>query len=164
MDFSRNSSLPEWDDSRFEPDEDDGDEWKRAAGLAAAKALYNKWREVYALAIVFADTLQAGEDEDDTMGNWGKRLIYENAMIVGAKIMGAVGGDMYILKMENAAIIRTNCKQLIEQVGAAVIFSQADESYEQVIRDAMDEFRALFKEWVATFERDEFEDEWGLFL
>ena len=40
----------------------------------------------------------------------------------------------------------------------------ADESYKKVIEQGMNEFRLLFKDWVATFQKDEFEDEWGLFI
>ncbi|HYH14181.1 MAG TPA: hypothetical protein VD794_03110, partial [Flavisolibacter sp.] len=70
---------------------------------------------------------------------------------------------LYMLQMENAAIIRTNCRQLMEQVSFAAMSGIADEAHRDVIEEAMDEFRTLFKQWVATFEPDEFKDEWGLF-
>ena len=38
-----------------------------------------------------------------------------------------------------------------------------EEAHGQVIRDEIDKFRELFKIWVSTFEKDEYEDEWGLF-
>jgi hypothetical protein len=34
----------------------------------------------------------------------------------------------------------------------------------QIIRDEIDKFRELFKQWVASFEKDEYEDDWGLFV
>ncbi len=39
-----------------------------------------------------------------------------------------------------------------------------EEQYRLIIRNEIDTFRKLFKQWVATFEKDECEDEWGLFL
>ena len=39
-----------------------------------------------------------------------------------------------------------------------------EEAHGQVIRDEIDKFKDLFKIWVATFEKDEYEDEWGLFI
>ena len=67
-------------------------------------------------------------------------------------------------KWNNASIVRTNAKHLMEQVGFAVLMGFGEESYKEVIADAMNEFRLLFKDWVATFQKDEFEDEWGLFI
>jgi len=84
-------------------------------------------------------------------------------MIVAPKIMGAVGCDLYILKMENATIIRTNCRQMMEQVGFAVLMDMADETHKKVIEESLNEFQNFFREWVATFKKDEYEDEWGLF-
>ena len=36
--------------------------------------------------------------------------------------------------------------------------------HRQIILDEIDHFRELFKVWVGTFQKDEFEDEWGLFV
>ena len=91
-----------------------------------------------------------------------RRLIFENLMIVAPKILSAVD-TLYVIQMENAAIIRTNCRQLMEQVSFAALSGIADEEHHQVIEEAMNEFRVLFRQWVATFQPDEFEDEWGLF-
>ncbi len=39
-----------------------------------------------------------------------------------------------------------------------------EEQYRLIIRSEIDTFRELFKQWVASFEKDDCEDEWGLFL
>lgn len=52
---------------------------------------------------------------------------------------------------------------MMDQVKFAAIAGHADEEHAEIISDTMDEFKVLFKEWVATFYRDEIEDEWGLF-
>jgi len=40
----------------------------------------------------------------------------------------------------------------------------ADKAHKEVIEESIKEFQQLFKEWVATFQKDEYEDEWGLFI
>lgn len=156
--------LPDWENSKFEDNE--GEEWKVKETRSAAKALYAKWREVFGLILAFAENLCDDPEENDseTHPQANKKLIYENAMIIAPKLLSAASIDMYILQMENAAIIRTNARQLMEQVGFAVLMGFADESYKNVIEEAMNEFRLLFKDWVATFQKDEFEDDWGLFI
>jgi flavorubredoxin len=39
-----------------------------------------------------------------------------------------------------------------------------DEKHGVVIQEEINAFRELFKQWVATFQKDETEDEWGLFI
>lgn len=164
MDLDKLNFLPGWEDDKFNFD-DEGEEWKTAPQREAAKAMYLKWREVFGLVIAFAENLPDEPDEDghESHAQTTSRFIYENAMIVAPKIMGAAGCDLYILKMENAAIIRTNCRQMMEQVGFAVLMDMADEEHKKVIEESLNEFQKLFSEWVATFKKDEFEDEWGLF-
>ena len=153
--------LPEWKD-RYDGDEDEANLITKAAG----KALYEQWREVYRLVMTFAAVL-AEDPEDDapiTEEQWTKRLIHENAMIVAPKIISASHCHVYVLQMENAGVIRFNCRQLMEQVSYAALTGQSEEAYEEVIEEAMEQFRFLFREWIATFRHDDWEDEWGLFL
>jgi hypothetical protein len=164
MDLDKLNFLPDWDDEKFP--EEEGEAWKTNEIRAAGKALYLKWREVFGLVLAFTENLADGPEENksETHEQSTQRLIYENAMIIAPKIRSASIVDLYILQMENAAIIRTNAKQLMEQLGFAVLMGCGEESYKEVIADAMNEFRLLFKDWVATFKKDEFEDEWGLFI
>ena len=158
--------LPEWNDDNFDDEDEDGEEWKKKEGRQATKALYLKWRDTFELIYAFADDL-APDPVDGSPGTHEqlvKSLIIENSLIIGAKLRGAMAVDLYILKMENAAIIRTNALQLMEQVRFAVLSNFAEEDYNNVIQDSMDEFRMLFKDWVATFRKDDIEDDWGLFL
>lgn len=153
--------LPDWKE-RYNDDEEVDNAPTRAAG----KTLYEQWREVYRLVMTFAAVL-AEDPESDTPASeeqWTKRLIHENAMIVAPKIISASHTSLYVLQMENAALIRFNCRQLMEQVSYAALTGQADAAYVDVIEEAMEQFRLLFRDWIATFRRDEYEDEWGLFL
>lgn len=149
--------LPEWE-KRFFSENNDGEGWKYKESLVIAEKLYDKWRELYELVMLFTDTLQDTKEPVCT-----QELIYQNAMMVAPKLLSAAGDTLYIIKMENAAIIRDNCKQLMDQVIFSSMTNAAEKHHEVLIRTAMEEFKALFREWVATFTKDEFEDDWGLF-
>lgn len=164
MDLDKLNFLPEWNDDDDNED-NEGEGWKNQEAKQAAKALYLKWRDTFSLIFAFAENLAPDpkEGEEQTHEQFTKGLILENAMIIGPKLRGAMSVDMYILKMQNAAIVRRNAIEIIEQVTYAVLSDFVGEEYENVIRESMDEFRLLFKEWVQTFKKDDIEDEWGLF-
>lgn len=77
--------------------------------------------------------------------------------------MGAEGGNLYIIRMENASIIRTNARELEVQVKSALLFDNCKEADSIIVIAEIAKFRELFKEWVKYFEKDDFEDEWGLY-
>ena len=91
-------------------------------------------------------------------------MIYENALIVAPKIIGAVSVDAYTIKMENAAIIRSNCRQMMEQINFTVLMGWSEDAYKRVIEESLDQFKYFFRIWVATFVKDGDEDDWGLFI
>ena len=65
--------------------------------------------------------------------------------------------------MENAALIRFNCRQMWEQISFAVLIGTADAAHQKVIEEPLAKFKELFRQWVATFKPDDCEDDWGLF-
>ncbi len=159
MDITDMHSLPEWDDHRMLQRRYEGEEWKMATQLEAAKNLYNKWRDIFLLVESYCETLQDSKEYDHAEKN--KELIWQNLFIVAPKIIGAAGIDEYVSKMENASIIRNNCRELMEQVNFTAMVGAGEEEYAAAIEREMDIFRDLFKTWVATFRKDEYEDEWG---
>ncbi|ANE51555.1 hypothetical protein [Flavisolibacter tropicus] len=159
MDLDKLNFLPHWEEVHFHKAIRDPEAWKTNDKNEASRALYNQWREVFGLVVAFAETLNNGKEGEEDMT---RRLIYENVMIVAPKILSAVD-TLYMLQMENAAIIRTNCRQLMEQISFAALSGIADDLHREVIETEMDAFRSLFKQWVTTFRQDEYEDEWGLF-
>ncbi len=152
--------LPEWKD-RFKPGDgyDENEQWKWKEELQAAEPMYNQWRELFGLVMAFAENLP---DEEDEIINT-RNLIYENAFKVAPKIMSATGDTLYQIKMENAALIRFNSRQMLEQVGWAVTTGKADDAHKKVIEASLKKFKQLFRHWVNTFQQDDFEDDWGLF-
>ena len=157
MDISYLNPLPEWED-RFQ-NIDKSEAWKWKETLQAAEKLYNQWREVFGLVMAFVETLPEEADEFHST----KSMIYQNAYVIAPKIISASGDTLYQIKMENAALIRFNCRQLWEQIGFAVLTNKADMEHEEVIEEALNKFKELFRAWVATFKQDEYEDDWGLF-
>ena len=162
MDFSDMHSLPAWNDHKMLKRRYEGEEWKVKPQMEAAEKLYNKWREIFMLVESYCETLQDSKDYDHAEKN--KELIWQNLFIVAPKIIGAVGADLYTLKMENASIVRNNCREMMEQIKFTAMVGAGEEKYADAIEREMDIFRELFKTWVNTFVKDEHEDEWGLFV
>lgn len=92
-------------------------------------------------------------------------LMRSDAMMIPAKIAGAEAGDMYSIRMQNASIIRQSAMDLHLFVGGLRYeedFKAAD--YVQLVRKEIEEFRLLFIDWVASFDRSNYIwDEWELF-
>jgi hypothetical protein len=122
-----------------------------------AKALYNQGRELYKYVSIFCDTLNGN------MAGVTSDLIMQNVLIICPKIIAAEAIDKYVFRMECAATIRSNCKELIVQVDASDILSLCVVEYKDIVLIEMKKFRALFKKWVTHFDKDKTKDEWSLF-
>ncbi|MBC8155003.1 MAG: hypothetical protein H7Z72_19085, partial [Bacteroidetes bacterium] len=80
------------------------------------------------------------------------------------KIVGAEGGDLYTLRMENAVIVKIHARELLAQTSYCKAERLADPAYLLVLRDEIEAFRELFVEWINSFDKDnDVPDEWGLF-
>jgi bacterioferritin-associated ferredoxin len=158
MSFDDLNNIPDWDFEKNREEDEEAEEWKNKPKRDKAQALYNQGKQVYVYAKAFCESL-TGEMAETT-----KSLIMQNVIMICPKIVGAEAGDSYVIRMENASVIRTNCRELIVQVGFAGMCGQCNKDYEQVVRSEMEKFRLLFIDWVSLFEKDEFEDEWGLYL
>ena len=89
-------------------------------------------------------------------------MLTGDAYEVAAKIKSSEAG-LYIIRMENAAIIRKNAQFIKISTNGFILEDLMEPQHCQIIRDEIDRFRELFRIWVSSFEKDEFEDEWGLF-
>ena len=92
-------------------------------------------------------------------------FMIENAFVIPAKIAGAEGGDLYDLRMENAAIIRKAARELSVLAGSLRYEKDINANdYILLLRNTIDDFRLLFIDWVASFDITNFiPDSWGLF-
>ena len=111
------------------------------------------------------ESLMLGLPEEDLFLQQSRSLMMEDAIIIPAKIAAAEGGDLYSIRMQNAAIVRSHALHLYAQVGSLRFHSKfKDLEYVTLLREELDEFRLLFVSWVASFDTtNHIWDEWGMF-
>ncbi|MCB0782000.1 MAG: hypothetical protein KDC03_21145, partial [Flavobacteriales bacterium] len=146
-------------------DMDDHDAYRRTP-------LFKKAEEIRKLATAIVESApdEAGEGDAkharfrEHMLEQSKNDIMEHAYTIGAKIAGAYGLDLYDLQMENACLIRRACREMVVALRGLEMGGYSEQSYFDLLRRAVEEFRPLFAEWVATFKNSEYlYDEWELF-
>ena len=159
------NELPDWDDNEFS-DDDEGEGWKPNPTRDACKAMYQQWNTVMMVLKAAFDSLKEPDEEDNMLS---KEMLEDHiAMLTGdafevaVKIKSSETG-LYIIRMENAAIIRKNAQYIYISTNGFMQDGLMEPQHRQIIRDEIDQFRELFKTWVSTFKKDEYEDEWGLF-
>jgi hypothetical protein len=87
-----------------------------------------------------------------------------DAALLTVKVTGAEAAGLYDLKMENAAIIRKAARDLMVAQHSLDSFGFEHVEYYQIVRELIDEYRLLFIDWVAGFNKwDYVIDRWGLF-
>lgn len=93
-----------------------------------------------------------------------KGWMISDAMQLTVKIAGAEGGDLYDLRMEAATIIRKAARDLVVHSHSLQMFGFKEVEYFQIVRKLVEEYRLLFIEWVAGFDKWNYViDRWGLF-
>ena len=114
--------------------------------------------------VKLVDHIMAAAPEGDEMLQDQIRQMKGDAMMIPAKVANAEGGDRYDLRMENAAIIRKAAKDLVVGLNGLEMFGFHEPQYFDLLRKEMEEFRHLFIDWVAGFDKGNFvPDRWGLF-
>ena len=164
MNTDKFTDLPDWDDKQFNSDDEERESWKPNPTREACKALFRNWQEVVFLLNGILGQFLEKEGKEDTILKFTARDLFSDAHIVGAKIKSSEAGGIYIIRMENAAIIRKLAQGIATHLLLFLEDADADESHIEVVRNEISAFRKLFIEWVKTFEKDEFTDEWGLFI
>jgi len=147
-----------WEDEDDNDNDYDPEEERRKL---EALPIYQKALEIYDLTRRITDTF----DKDD-QSNPFQEIMLEDCTIIPAKIAGAEAMDDYILKMENAVVIKIHAKSLLAQTSAIAYLTNIDDAYIQLLRNEIEEFRHLFIKWVQSFEIDTTKegDGWGLFI
>jgi len=139
---------------------DDDDDYESRADKVEKMPIYQKGREIVDLVRNIADLI---DDENSELG-FTKGLMLEDAYMLTAKIVNAEGGDMYAIRMENAAIIRRAGNNLKLHIHTLKMFGFEHTEYYMMVRQKVEEYRVLFIDWVASFDRTNyFIDDWGLF-
>ena len=173
MNYDHLSDLPEWDDDEFKDEGDEGEEWKPNPTRDACKELYKQWQQVMIVLNGALDSMVIEEKEDGYLPDrqgfpadyWEdhKAMLLGDAFQIAVKIKSSEVG-LYAIRMENASIIRKNAQFIKSSMLTMMSEGVIEEAHGYVIRDEIDKFRELFKIWASTFQKDEYEDEWGLFI
>ncbi len=158
------SGMPDWRDDDFEQEE--GEEWKPDPAREACKALYQQWKTIVMMMKGALDSMNTdnGDELSKDYSETEKDILLNDAYITGVKILSSETGGLYIIRMENASIIRKNAQSIKSALLGMMIDQMIEEHHGHAIRNEIDKFRELFKVWVSNFQRDEYEDEWGLFI
>jgi hypothetical protein len=123
-------------------------------------AIYKKGREIYDVVRRITDLIP----EDNKYLQSMKGQMHCDAAMLMVKIAGAESGRLYDIKMECAAIIRKAANDLMVQNHGLEMFGFKEVEYYQIVRNLIEEYRLLFIDWVAGFDKgDYYIDRWGLF-
>jgi hypothetical protein len=122
--------------------------------------IYRKGEEIFDIVHKIAALIP--ENNEYLMEIKGQMLC--DAALLSVKVAGAEAVGLYDLKMENAAIIRKAARDLMVQNHSLDAFGFEYVEYYQIVRDLIEEYRLLFIDWVAGFDKwDYIIDRWGLF-
>ena len=117
------------------------------------------------LLFQLVESLAASLPEDNELLQSMKEIMRADAMMLPAKIAGAEAGNIYSIRMQNAAIIRFHAMSLYTQVGGLSLYDESiDTSFTNLIRTEIENFRLLFIDWVNSFDKSDYIwDDWELF-
>ena len=122
--------------------------------------IYRKGKEILDMVIKIGDLIP---ENDEYLKDIKACMLFDAAQLT-VKVAGAEAAELYDLKMENAAIIRKAARDLMVQQHSLDMFGFEYVEYYQMVRDLIEEYRLLFIDWVAGFDKwDYIIDRWGLF-
>ncbi|ALJ00533.1 hypothetical protein [Rufibacter tibetensis] len=122
--------------------------------------LYRKGKEIYHLTKKISGLI---EEEDEVLSSLKEYMLLD-ASLLTVKVAGAEAADLFDLRMENATFIRKAAQDLLSHCSSLEMFGFKDVYYLHLLRDAIDEYRILFIEWVQGFDPWNYvNDRWGLF-
>ncbi|MDR3366820.1 MAG: hypothetical protein LBO71_07640 [Prevotellaceae bacterium] len=140
----------------FYDDDDDDDDKPDVRSLP----IFKKGEEILDVARLIAGLFP----EDNEQLQFLKDEMIVNASLLTAKVAGAEAVELYDLKMEAATFIRKAACDLKIMNHSLEMFGFENVEYFQIVRKLIEEYRLLFIEWVAGFDKWSYiTDQWGLF-
>ncbi|MCL6258940.1 hypothetical protein M3O96_07580 [Aquiflexum sp. TKW24L] len=147
------------DDENDSWDGSDEEEFQKEKDRINNHPLKIKGMEIYKLTNALVGSL------DEARAELYGSLMMESAMIISAKFSGAEGVNDYILKMENATIIKIHARSLHSMTYQLALEGTHAEEHLQLLRDAIQEYKEMFVVWVKGFaSAEKYDDGWGLFI
>ncbi|MDR3058467.1 MAG: hypothetical protein LBU84_10055, partial [Prevotella sp.] len=122
--------------------------------------IYQKGREIRDVVQILAELMP----EDNEHLQIVKSEMLYHASLLTVKVVGAHAVDLYDLKMEAATFIRKAACDLKLMNHSLEEFGFKKVEYFQIVRRLIEEYRLLFIDWVAGFDKWSYiTDRWGLF-
>lgn len=122
--------------------------------------IFRKGQEIFDLVSKITDLIPQNDKHLVEIKGW----MLSDAAQLTIKLAGAEAGELYDIKMENAAIIRKAARDLMIQQHSLKSFGFEYVEYYQMVKDLIEEYRLLFIDWVAGFDKWNYViDRWGLF-
>ncbi len=122
--------------------------------------IFKKGMEIYDVVNEISDLIP----EENGMLQEIKMQMLSDAAMLKVKVAGAEGGDLYDIRMQNAALIRKAALDLMVKNHSLKAFGFEHVEYFSIVRDLIEEYRLLFIEWVEGFDKWNYTiDRWGLF-
>ncbi len=122
--------------------------------------IYKKGKEIFEVVKTIADLIP---EEDEMLMDIREQMLSDAAMLT-VKVAGAESGDLYDIRMQNAAIIRKAANDLMIQNHSLESFGFEYVEYFDIVRKLIEEYRLLFIDWVESFDKWNYIiDRWGLF-
>ncbi len=150
-----------WDD--FDDDEPDFDEegefdYRKEQERIYKHPLMKKTREIIGLTRALVGSLD--EARKELYGG----IMMDDAMILGAKFSSTEAIPDFVLKMEKAVLMKVHAKSLNSMTYQLALEETHAEEHLALLRQAIEEYRLLFIDWVKGFDPSEKSDDgWGIF-
>jgi len=149
-----------WEDDDEEHDDDDDYDPEKERRKLESLPIFQKAEEIRELTRRIIDSM-----DDDEVKMIHSNIMLEDSIIIPAKIAGAEAMDDFILKMENATVIKIHARSLQAQTSSLLFENAVPEEYLRLLRKEIESFRLLFIAWIKTFHNFPKEgDGWGLFV
>jgi hypothetical protein len=106
------------------------------------------------------------EDRDNAIEylKFLKQEMMGDAYTITVKLQTAHSVDLYTHKMEYATLIKLSARSLLTHTSGLKMYGYKRTDYLELLRNAIEEFRILFVEWLGTFDKyNDIPDGWGLF-
>ncbi len=150
-----------WDD--FEDEEAEWDEDGEYDPRKEQEKIYKHPLMIKAKEIIGLTRALVGSLDEARRELYGG-LMLEDAMVMSAKFAGAESIPDFVLKMEKAVIMKVHAKSLNSMTYQLAVEETHAEEHLELLREAIEEYRKLFIEWIRGFDpAEKYDDGWGIF-
>ncbi|QDH78588.1 hypothetical protein FKX85_05900 [Echinicola soli] len=148
----------DFDDNDNQWDDGDEEDFRKEQDRINKHPLMQKANDILLLTEALVGVL------DESAKEMYGTFMLEDATVICGKFGGAEGVDDYILKMENAVFMKVHARHLNSMTYSVAMVDNHAEEHLQLLRDAINDFKSLFVDWVKGFDPScKYDDGWGLF-